>query len=152
MIKMIFAIEEERTPLGYKFGYQDGLPWPFIKEDMEHFRKYTENCTICCSQKTADTLPKSVYTTLGRSLFIIKRDTLLQDLPKNACIIGGAKIIEDWYQCANEISITFISNPDAKADVYLNGDVVDSIFHNMDCSDTEGGRLSDIVDIYIFKD
>ena len=150
MIKMIFAIEEECTPLGYKFGYQDDLPWPFIKEDMEHFRNYTENCTICCSQKTANTLPKSVYTTLGRSLFILKRDTLFKDLPKNACIIGGAKIIEDWYQCANEISISFISNPDAKADVYLSENVVDDILRIMELSDRN--KLSDTVDIYIFKD
>lgn len=110
MLKMIFAIarSSNEEELDFAFGLENGLPWPKNREDFEHFQRYTKDHVICCSQKTADILPKSVYTTLGRSLFILKREHNAHDLPKNSVIIGGAKVIEDWYQCCDEISITFI--------------------------------------------
>ena len=127
MIKMIFAIamSSDETTLDFAFGLNNGLPWPKNKEDFQHFQNYTKGHVICCSQKTADTLPKSVYTTLGRSLFIIERHHIAIDLPVNAVIIGGATIIQDWYQCCDEISITFI-------DGHYDHDVVlpSEIWHN----------------------
>ena len=124
MIKMIFAIarSSNQEELNFAFGLNNGLPWPKNKEDFQHFQDYTKDCVICCSQKTADTLPKSVYTTLGRSLFILERKHTAHDLPENAVIIGGAKIIEDWYQCCDEISVTFIDGR-YDHDVVLNNEV-----------------------------
>lgn len=110
MLKMIFAFAyaSNENTYDYAFGLNGGLPWPKNKEDFKHFQEYTKGHVICCSQKTADTLPKSVYTTLGRSLFIMKRHHTKKDLPNNAVIIGGAKIIEAWHSLVDEISISHL--------------------------------------------
>ena len=131
MLKMIFAFARSSNENIYAFGLNGGLPWPKNKEDFKHFQEYTKNHVICCSQKTADTLPKSVYTTLGRSLFIMKRHHTKKDLPNNAVIIGGATIIKEWFQCCDEISITYISG-EYYYDVTLDYKIVESICRNME--------------------
>lgn len=138
MIKMIFAIAKSSDPLcnDYAFGLNGGLPWPKNKEDFKHFQEYTKNYVICCSRKTADTLPESVYTTLGRSLFIIERQHTKQDLPINAVIIGGATIIKEWFQCCDEISITYIEGQ-YDHDVALDSSILESVTKNMKLKDTK---------------
>lgn len=132
MLKMIFAFARSSNENIYSFGLNGGLPWPKNKEDFKHFQEYTKNHVICCSQKTADTLPKSVYTTLGRSLFIMERHHIKKDLPNNAVIIGGATIIKDWFQCADEISMTYIGGGEYDYDVALDAKIVESICRNME--------------------
>ena len=149
MIKMIFAIAKSSDPLcnDYAFGLNGGLPWPENKEDFKHFQEYTKNYVICCSRKTADTLPESVYTTLGRSLFIIERQHTKQDLPINAVIIGGATIIKEWFQCCDEISITYIEGQ-YDHDVTLDHRVVGSINKIMKLEDTKMLNGYSIATIY----
>lgn len=108
MLRMIFAIASSSSCSDFAFGLNDGLPWPHNSEDMRWFRQYTRNSTVCCSEKTAKTLPESVYTTQGRSLFILKRGMTYYDLPKDAVIVGGAKIIEAWHSLVDEISISHL--------------------------------------------
>lgn len=136
MIKMIFAFAKSSDPLcnDLAFGLNSALPWPKNKEDFKYFQEYTKNHVICCSRKTADTLPKSVYTTLGRSLFILERYHTKKDLPLNAVIIGGATIIKEWFQCSDEISITYIEGQ-YDHDVGLDSDIVTSICENMKLKD-----------------
>lgn len=136
MIKMIFAFahSSDENINDYAFGLNEGLPWPKNKEDFKHFQEYTTNHVICCSRKTADTLPKSVYTTLGRSLFIIERHYKKSDFPPNSVIIGGATIIKEWYQCCDEISITYIGG-NYDHDVTLDANILESIGTNMKLED-----------------
>lgn len=136
MIKMIFAFAKSSDPLcnDLAFGLNSALPWPKNKEDFKHFQEYTKNHVVCCSRKTADTLPKSVYTTLGRSLFILERHHSKKDLPTNAVIIGGATIIKEWFQCCNEISITYIEGQ-YDHDITLDSKIVESISKNMELKD-----------------
>lgn len=134
MLKMIFAFAyaSNENTYDYAFGLGDGLPWPKNKEDFKHFQEYTKGHVICCSQKTADTLPKSVYTTLGRSLFVMERHHTKKDLPNNAVIIGGATIIKEWYECCDEISMTYIGGVEYDYDVTLDYKIVESICRNME--------------------
>lgn len=136
MIKMIFAFAKSSDPLcnDLAFGLNSALPWPKNKEDFKHFQEYTKNHVLCCSRKTADTLPKSVYTTLGRSLFIIERHHTKKDLPLNAIIIGGATIIKEWFQCSDEISITHIEGQ-YDHDVALDSSILESVTKNMKLND-----------------
>lgn len=151
MIKMIFAFAKSSDPLcnDLAFGLNSALPWPKNKEDFKYFQEYTKNHVICCSRKTADTLPKSVYTTLGRSLFILERHHTKKDLPLNAVIIGGATIIKEWFQCCNEISITYIEGQ-YDHDVILDHMVVDSICIHM--SKIENIRLNHYSIATIWRD
>lgn len=126
--RMIFAISNttDCTKEFFAFGNKDGLPWPQNKDDMAWFRQYTRDSTICCSAKTAATLPESVFTTEGRSLFILKRGMTYYDLPENPVIIGGAKIIEHWHSLVDEIAITMLDG-NYDADVHLPFEVLSDI-------------------------
>ena len=147
MIKMIFAIAKPNYN-GYPFGLNDGLPWAKNAEDMTWFKEYTKNSVLCCSQKTADTLPKSVYTTNGRSLFILNRNHTYHDLPDNSILIGGAEIIKSWHQVVDEISITSI-NEDCEANVYLPIDVISTIIAYRKMLELK--QLSEKTYVYIYS-
>lgn len=147
MIKMIFAIAEPNYN-GYPFGLDNGLPWAKNAEDMAWFKEYTKNSVLCCSQKTADTLPKSVYTTNGRSLFILNRNHTYNDLPDNSIIIGGAEVIKSWHQVVDEISVTMIDK-EYQADTYLHTDILSDIFYYRQLQ--RSVKLNDTTEAFIYR-
>lgn len=55
-INAIFATSED-----YGFGYEKTMPWPRIKEDMQHFQKTTHNTAIIMGYTTYQTLPTLPY-------------------------------------------------------------------------------------------
>lgn len=112
-MKAIFASDESRG-----FGYMGRVPWPKLKEDMEHFRKITCNNLILMAKSTWKTLPTLPYRTPilitdnpvedREDLLQISRSHLLHRaeefdtyakglLGKEAIIIGGTSILTPEY-------------------------------------------------------
>lgn len=130
MIKLAFAC-------GYngEFGNGDTLPWgkPF-KQDMEAFKKFTEDCVLVMGRKTFESLPCKlrglkhiVFSTKDAEQIECKSKqnpdmTLSGDVPslvkelasvcgKPVCVIGGAEIIEilaTEYELIDEVLCTIV--------------------------------------------
>lgn len=54
MLNMIFAISSNGM-----IGYNGGLPWPFIKEDMKWFKEKTKNNIVVMGRTTWESLGKN---------------------------------------------------------------------------------------------
>lgn len=54
MLNMIFAISSNGM-----IGYNGGLPWPFIKEDMKWFKDHTKHNIVVMGRTTWDSLGKN---------------------------------------------------------------------------------------------
>lgn len=124
MVKMIFAVEEKTGLIG------DGgeLPWRF-KEDLEFFRKVTNNQIVICGKTTFDSLPdlpnRSIIVCTHdediRSKTSKKIDFVVDDIEAffekraftgvDIYVIGGAAIYEKAAKYADQIIITRIKAP-----------------------------------------
>ena len=102
MIKMIFAVAAYKKDF-YPFGLNGGLPWPKNEEDMKFFREYTSNHILVCGSNTYNSMPKSVFKTLGRSYAPASKT-----LPKDCIIIGGKQVIMNMWRECDEIVVNFI--------------------------------------------
>lgn len=103
-LSMIVAM----TPEGV-IGKDNDLPWPRIKEDMKHFRKYTKGHVIIMGRKTYESLGKPL---MHRANFVLTRNSeyrapgcfvftdvneMLEEafnIDHNPVVIGGAGIYE----------------------------------------------------------
>ena len=129
MIKMIFA-----TGLHREFGNKDKLPWgKTIKEDMDHFKSYTEGTIMVMGSATFDSLPgilpnrrhivvsrnrniKQVDHPLVEYMILSDGQDLAEEIrfmdtyrSRDICVIGGAQIIEQMINEVDEVSYTRIS-------------------------------------------
>lgn len=89
IISAIVAMDDEGG-----VGINNGLPWPFNKEDMEWFRDVTAGKTLIAGYRTAQALPSIVSTTLNRDLVVWDRSTKPEELiasieADEIVIIGG---------------------------------------------------------------
>lgn len=103
------------TPKG-GIGYKNKLPWSKIEGDLTRFKKLTNGQTIVMGRNTWDSLPKKPlpdrkniiitklnFKKLCDNTFIAKN---LNEVDKNAWIIGGAKLINSSWNHIEEIHLT----------------------------------------------
>lgn len=102
MIGAIFATDEESG-----FGKDGQLPWPFIKQDLAHFKSVTSGGTIVMGRKTYESLPVKLP---NRKHIVITSnpidnadvttyasfEELLAEEGRNFWIIGGAGLIAEF--------------------------------------------------------
>lgn len=90
IISAIVAMDDEGG-----VGINNGLPWPFNKEDMEWFKEVTAGKTLIAGYRTAQTLPSIVSTTLNRDLVVWDRSTnpekLIASIEADEVIIIGGR-------------------------------------------------------------
>lgn len=56
-VKAVFAVGHDTYDVNYAFGYQQGLPWGHCKEDLQNFKKETENSVLIMGANTFTSLP-----------------------------------------------------------------------------------------------
>jgi len=110
------------------------IPWPFFKDDRDHFRRVTANKTLLVGKKTFDTLPDRPLG-LGRSLLVVSsRPVMRKDRPDvtglhgdvvsyakrhpELICIGGANLVAQVYGEIHRVYLTHI-DADFDCDVHL---------------------------------
>jgi dihydrofolate reductase len=97
-MKAIIAVNE----LDY-IGLNDSLPWR-CSEDLKHFKKMTEDCTLLVGHNTAQKMPPLP----GRTLINDERGVIITD-GVDWCI-GGKKTYEKYCHLFTELHISRIEN------------------------------------------
>lgn len=106
-------------------GYQNKLPWDKIKGDLPRFKKLTENRVVIMGRNTWDSLP--VKPLRNRTNYIVTSDpfsiplkvglsheaiygiadiNILKHFNENACVIGGAKLIDSLWPLITTVHLT----------------------------------------------
>jgi len=104
-------------------GYKNKLPWSKIEGDLPRFNALTNGKVIVMGRNTWDSLPKKPLS--NRTSYVITSDpTIIPCYPgtdgsafaatmntlryfnDNACIIGGAKLIEGAWDRITEVHLT----------------------------------------------
>jgi dihydrofolate reductase len=97
-MKAIIAVNE----LDY-IGLNDSLPWR-CSEDLKHFKRMTEGCTLLVGHNTSQKMPPLP----GRTVIVDERDVIITD-GIDWCI-GGKKTYEKYAHLFTELHISRISN------------------------------------------
>ena len=100
-------------------GYENKLPWSKIEGDLPRFKALTMNKVVIMGRNTWDSLPKKplpnrtnyVFTSRAddinvKDAYAINSLSILRHFNENACIIGGAKVIESCWDRITEIHLT----------------------------------------------
>ena len=100
-------------------GYENKLPWSKIEGDLPRFKALTTNKIVVMGRNTWDSLPKKplpnrtnyVFTTRPSEInvkdaYAINSLSILRHFNENACIIGGAKVIESCWNRITEVHLT----------------------------------------------
>ena len=103
-------------------GYEGQLPWGYIKEDMEHFRKTTMGYPVLFGRKTYEGLPnkldgREVYVLTSQRSFkaegckiIHHPDDFLEIAKKQKVFVaGGASVYRDFFFYASELIVTHLN-------------------------------------------
>lgn len=109
-------------------GYKNKLPWSKIEGDLPRFKQLTMNKIVIMGRNTWESLPKKPlpnrinYIVTSNPLTLpfqidhekiygISNLNILRYLNNDACIIGGAKLIENAWDYITEIHLskTFVS-------------------------------------------
>lgn len=140
MVKIIGVIAHD---MKYGIGYNNELPWPRIKEDMQHFKETTNYGTIVMGRNTWDSLGNKklpnrknvvISNFQSKEEFIDKKldgadlvlsgniedivETLKTTSETDIFVIGGVNIINQFESHMDELIISSISGI-YKSDVYL---------------------------------
>jgi dihydrofolate reductase len=116
-IIIIAAISENRV-----IGRNNALPWPFIKADMERFKKTTLGWPCVMGRRTWESLPKRPLPgrpniVISKSLSSVEGADVFPSLQEaighcsgceNIFICGGASIYEEAMGFAGRIELTLI--------------------------------------------
>lgn len=138
-IKLVFAVMsctgmfDENDQ--YHFGKDGGLPWGKFKEELEHFKKETEDTILLMGANTFKSLPRRlpgrIHVVISNNPELIRTkkgetaDAILNGGTLSSCIdstkhifgeekdisiIGGASIISEClrYHLADEVVVSFI--------------------------------------------
>lgn len=104
-------------------GYKNKLPWTKIQGDLPRFKKLTENKIVVMGRNTWESLPVKplpkrtnyVFTTdpytlpykIGHNIIYGFSDlNILQHFTSDACIIGGAKLVELAWKYVTSVHLT----------------------------------------------
>lgn len=104
-------------------GYKNKLPWTKIQGDLPRFKHLTENRIVVMGRNTWESLPKKPLP--NRINYVFTRDpygipykignniiygfsniNVLNHFSPNACIIGGAKLIELAWPFITSVHLT----------------------------------------------
>lgn len=109
-------------------GINNKLPWGYIQEDMEHFRKTTEGTICVCGKNTAKGLPSYLP---NRELLVLTSDgidgkldlkALLEEISskKPVMIIGGSNVYKQAFETdlVDEVILTVIKS-EYEGDTYF---------------------------------
>ena len=115
-VSLIVAMTQDRV-----IGKNNTLPWPTIKEDMQHFRKITTGHPIIMGRKTYESigrpLPKRTNIVITQQdnlkidgCFIVNSfiEALSVEKADEVFVIGGASIYEQALPLADKIYLTMI--------------------------------------------
>lgn len=98
-MKAIIAVNK----LGY-IGLNNTLPWR-CSEDLKHFKRMTDSCTLLVGHNTAGEMPPLP----GRTVVIDDRDTQIDETSIDWCI-GGKKTYEKYQHLFTELHVSVIDN------------------------------------------
>lgn len=114
-MKLIVACDPEGG-----IGYKNKLPWDKIQGDLPRFKRLTEGKVVIMGRKTWDSLP--VKPLPNRANYVVTSDPFtipyksdiysitdlntLKHFNQNACIIGGAKLIEAAWPLITTVHLT----------------------------------------------
>lgn len=104
-------------------GYKNKLPWTKIQGDLPRFKQLTENRIVVMGRNTWESLP--VKPLKNRTNYVLTSDTysipykinhdniygfsdinILSHFTSDACIIGGAKLIESAWKFITSVHLT----------------------------------------------
>lgn len=117
-MKLVIACDPEGG-----IGYKNRLPWDKIQGDLPRFKKLTQNSVVVMGRNTWESLPVKplskrvnyVLTSDPYSLpYRVKHDlifgfndiNILSRFNQNACIIGGAKLVEASWKYITSVHLT----------------------------------------------
>ena len=125
-MKMIFAVGPN-----HEFGLSNGsLPWNHVKEDMQHFNKFTQGTIPVMGRKTWESLPDAklprrqcvIISQSGEvedprdsivcgnvPLALAKATELAGGNTESVCIIGGSNLLLSTAGMVTQLSISCIS-------------------------------------------
>ena len=107
-------------------GYKNKLPWHKIEGDLPRFKRLTENKIVVMGRSTWDSLPVKplpnrrcyVITSTPNTISVpsVNKESpvygvsikVLNNFTDDACIIGGAKLIEGVWDKITEIHLTLV--------------------------------------------
>lgn len=104
-------------------GYNNKLPWSKIEGDLPRFKSLTEDKIVVMGRNTWESLPKKPlpnrtnfvvtsnpfslpYQVNHEKVYAITNLNTLNSFNENACLIGGAKLIESAWQYITTIHLT----------------------------------------------
>jgi len=104
-------------------GYQNKLPWSKIEGDLPRFKELTLDKVVVMGRNTWESLPKKPlpmrtnfvitsdpfslpYQVNHEKVFAISDINTLKKFNENACIIGGAKVIESAWSLITTVHLT----------------------------------------------
>lgn len=137
MINAILAVDSQGG-----IGLKNDLPWPFIKEDMQHFVNLTKNNTIVMGRNTWESLPKKPLP--NRTNIVVSSKPLngpdkiisnnlenelinLSNHNNDVFIIGGSTLLKNTIHMCTKIFLTRIER-EFEADTFINLDTILSTF------------------------
>lgn len=131
MINIITAFAAKN----FSIGYDGGLPWGHLPEDMKRFKDVTKESILVMGRLTWESLPKkplpgrtNVVVTSDPGKYGVVKDVVfmtypelqgyLQCVTKPVFIIGGAKLYAAYMGVADKIYATVIEN-ECEGDVFF---------------------------------
>lgn len=133
ILSMIVAVSEN-----YGIGINNALPWAHLKQDMQWFKENTKGKPVVMGSSTWNSLPRKPLPMRTNIVLSSKVDALEQGanqvlcLPpekvmevlreqfpgQEVCIMGGAKVYQDFMPYASRLYITRVPQV-VEADTYL---------------------------------
>ena len=113
-------------------GYQNKLPWAKIQGDLPRFKQLTEGKIVVMGRNTWESLPKKPLP--NRINYIVTSDPgsipicssvfpttidILKRLDDNACVIGGARLINSSWDYIDTVHLTKTST-EYTCDTFIN--------------------------------
>lgn len=126
-------------------GYNNRMPWPFLKHDMQHFKTQTvENCVIMGSNtwiSLGKKLPNRVNVVVSKNMWpgadhvYLTPDDAVESCKllyphKDVFIIGGQQLFDSCFNIIEKFFITEIDN-DYVCDRFFNKEKVLSNLKNV---------------------
>ena len=78
------------TGIDGEFGFEGGLPWEHIPEDMKFFKEQTLGKTCLCSRKTYESLPPLKGRTVKK---VTREDNVFEGDTSDSILIGGTSLL-----------------------------------------------------------
>lgn len=112
MISLLIAVDEN-----FGFAYKGGLPWK-CQEDLNNFKKLTDNKTVIMGRKTWESIPQKFFSK-NKKCIIVTNDkdykseynvTVIHSTKNlsHGFLIGGKQLIMSMLDKISEIHLTVV--------------------------------------------